>query len=123
MLIAAERRRLDLDRLIADDDEPAIAAITAAELGVGIELATGRRKQNRQAFVEDLLEVLPVIAYDIDVARAHTTLLAVVRRAGRPRGAHDLIIAATALATARTVVTADLSGFDGLPGVVVRTPG
>jgi tRNA(fMet)-specific endonuclease VapC len=123
VLIAAERRRLDLDRLIADDDEPAIAAITAAELGVGIELATGRRKQNRQAFVEDLLEVLPVIAYDIDVARAHTTLLAVVRRAGRPRGAHDLIIAATALATARTVVTADLSGFDGLPGVVVRTPG
>ena len=39
MLIAAERRKLDLDRLIAYDDEPAIAAITAAELGVGGELA------------------------------------------------------------------------------------
>lgn len=122
MLIAVERRKLDLDRLIADDDEPAIAAITAAELGVGVELATGRRKLNRQAFVEDLLDVLPVIAYDIDVARAHTTLLAAVRRAGRSRGAHDLIIAATALATGRTVVTADLTGFDALPGVVVRTP-
>ena len=123
MLIAVERRRLDLDRLIADNDEPAIAAITAAELGVGVELATGRRKLNRQAFVEDLLEVLPVIAYDIDVARAHTTLLAAVQRAGRPRGAHDLIIAATALAAARTVVTADRTGFDDLPGVVVRSPG
>jgi tRNA(fMet)-specific endonuclease VapC len=123
VLIAVERRKLDLDRLIADDDEPAIAAITAAELGVGVDLATGQRKLNRQAFVEDLLEVVPVIAYDIDVARAHTTLLAAVRRAGRPRGAHDLIIAATALATARIVVTADLTGFDDLPGVVVRTPG
>lgn len=123
MLIAVERPKLDLDRLIADNDEPAIAAITAAELGVGVELATGRRKLNRQAFVEDLLEVLPVIAYDIDVARAHTALLAAVRRAGRPRGAHDLIIAATALATARTVVTADLAGFEDLPGVVVRAPG
>jgi tRNA(fMet)-specific endonuclease VapC len=123
VLIAVERRKLDLDRLIADDDEPAIAAITAAELGVGVELATGRRKLNRQAFVEDLLEVLPVIGYDIDVARAHTTLLTAVCRAGRPRGAHDLIIAATALATARTVVTSDLTGFDDLPGVVVRTPG
>ena len=109
--------------MIADDDEPAIAAITAAELGVGVELATGRRKLNRRAFVEDLLEVLPVIAYDIDVARAHTTLLAAVRRAGRPRGAHDLIIAATALATARTVVAADFTGFDDLPGLVVRSPG
>lgn len=123
MLIAVERRKLDLDRLIADDDEPAIAAITAAELGVGVELATGRRKLNRQAFVEDLLEVLPLIVYDIDVARAHTALLAAVRRAGRPRGAHDLIIAATALATGRTVVTADLTGFDDLPGVIVRTSG
>jgi hypothetical protein len=36
------------------------------------------------SFVEDLLEVLPVIANDVDVARAHTTLLAAVRRAGRP---------------------------------------
>lgn len=67
--------------------------------------------------------MLPVIAYDIDVARAHTALLAAVRRASRPRGAHDLIIAATALATARTLVTADLAGFEDLLGVVVRAPG
>jgi tRNA(fMet)-specific endonuclease VapC len=40
-----------------------------------------------------------------------------VRRAGRPRGAHDLIIAATAAAAGRTVVTADRRAFDGLPGV------
>ncbi len=122
MLIAVERRKLDLDRLIADDDDAAIAAITAAELGVGVELATGRRKLHRRSFVEDLLEVLPVIEYGLDVARVHTTLLAAVRRTGRPRGAHDLIIAATALATGRTVVTADRTGFDDLPGVVVRAP-
>lgn len=123
MLIEVERRTLDLDRLIADDDEPAIAAITAAELGVGVELATGSQRLHRKAFVDDLLDLLPVIAYDLDVARAHATLLAAVRRAGRPRGAHDLIIAATALATTRTVVTADRTGFDELPGVIVRAPG
>jgi tRNA(fMet)-specific endonuclease VapC len=43
-----------------------------------------------------------------------------VRRAGRPRGAHDLIIAATAVATGRIVVTADGDGFADLPGVSVR---
>jgi len=123
VLIAAERGEFDLDRLIADDDEPAIAAITVAELGVGIELATGRRKSNRRAFYDDLLETLPVIDYDIDVAVAHTALLVAVRRAGRPRGAHDLIIAATARATARVVVTSDRTGFDDLPGVTLRAPG
>ncbi len=122
MLIAAERGTFDLDRLIADDDEPAIAAITIAELGVGVELATGRRKTNRRAFLDDLLDTLPVIGYDIDVATAHTALLVAVQRAGRPRGAHDLIIAATALASTRTVVTSDRTGFDDLPGVTVRAP-
>ena len=122
MLIAAERGTFDLDRLIADDDEPAVAAITIAELGVGVELATGRRKSNRRAFLDDVLDTLPVIGYDVDVAAAHTALLVAVQRAGRPRGAHDLIIAATALASTRTVVTSDRTGFDDLPGVVVRAP-
>ena len=123
MLIDAERTALDLDALIADDDEPAIAAITVAELGVGVEVATGRRKQARQAFLDDVVASLPIIDYDLDVARAHTRLLVAVRAAGRPRGAHDLLIAATALATGRIVVTSDRPGFDGLPGVTVRRPG
>jgi tRNA(fMet)-specific endonuclease VapC len=56
------------------------------------------------------------------VARSHTQLLVAVRAGGRPRGAHDLIIAATARATGRTVVTTDDTGFDDLPGVSVRKP-
>ena len=47
-------------------------------------------------------------------------LLAHAAQTGRPRGAHDLIIAATALAHGRTVVTLDRRGFEGLPGVQVR---
>ena len=108
--------------LIADDDEPAIAAITIAELGVGVEIATGKRRQARRAFLDDLISNLPIVDYDIDVARKHTQLLVAVRRTGRPRGAHDLIIAATACATGRTVVTSDQTGFDDLPDVVVRKP-
>ena len=122
MLIGAERTSTDLDDLIADDDEPAIAAITVAELGVGVAMASGRRRAVRQAFVSDLVAALPVIAYDLAVAAAHTELLVAVRRAGRPRGAHDLIIAATARATGRTVVTADEADFASLPGVRVRRP-
>lgn len=121
VLIAVERGASNLDRLIADDDEPAVAAITVAELGVGVAIATGRRRTRRQAFLDELVRAIPVIGYDLGTARAHAALLTSVRKSGRPRGAHDLIIAATALATGRTVVTADRAGFDRLPGIAVRS--
>lgn len=122
MLITAERLELDLDHLIADDDEPAIAAITIAELGVGVELATGKRKVSRREFLDAIVATLPIIGYDLEVARAHTSLLVATRKSGTLRGAHDLIIAATARATRRTVVTSDRAGFIDLPGVEVRFP-
>lgn len=122
MLIDVERDGFDLDDLISDDDEPAIAAITVAELGVGVEIASGKRKTARKLFLDDVIATLPIVGYDLEVARAHTELLVAVRKSGTPRGAHDLIIAATARATARTVVTSDRTGFLDLPGVVVRHP-
>ena len=65
-----------------------------------------------------MLATVPVEDYTPDVTAAHARLLAHVRRTGRPRGAHDLIIAATATATRRTVLTADGSAaFADLPGV------
>lgn len=55
---------------------------------------------------------------DVEVAEAHGRLLAHIHRAGAKRGAHDLIIAATAVATRRTLVTTDRSArFQDLPGV------
>jgi tRNA(fMet)-specific endonuclease VapC len=119
-LIDADRSRSALDELIADDDDAAIAAITVAELLVGVQLADGRHRPDRQAFVDDVIDVVPIIDYDRVVASSHAELLAFVRRQGRARGAHHLIIAATAKATQREVVSADSSAYDDLPGVVVR---
>jgi tRNA(fMet)-specific endonuclease VapC len=119
ILIAVERGRLALDELIADDDDPVIAAVTAAELLTGVECADALRRQRRQNFVDAVLAQVPVEDYSLDIARAHARLLAHVRSQGRPRGAHDLIIAATAAATARRIVTTDAKAkFEDLPGVV-----
>jgi tRNA(fMet)-specific endonuclease VapC len=71
--------------------------------------------------VSEVLETVPVEDYTLSTARAHAHLLAFARESGRPRGAHDLIIAATAVATDRIVVTADAHGFADLPGVELRT--
>ncbi len=106
--------------MIGDEDDVVIAAITAAELLVGVELSEGKSKQRRRKFVEDVLSTIPIEPYDLGVARAHASLLAHTRRSGRPRGAHDLLIAATALTHDRTVVSADPSGFEELPGLDLR---
>jgi tRNA(fMet)-specific endonuclease VapC len=117
LLIDAERGVDTIDALIDDEDDVAVAAITVAELLVGVELATSRRRPRRQAFVDGIIDGIPILPYDEQVAIRHATLLASVRRTGRARGAHDLIIAATALTAGRTIVSADRRAFDGLPGV------
>lgn len=120
VLIDAERTGRDLNRLIADEDDVAIAAITAAELLVGVELASTNRRRQRAAYVQSILDTVPVEDYDLEVARRHAALLAQTRNAGQPRGAHDLMIAATAITTDRIVVTADTAAFSDLPGVTLR---
>lgn len=113
-----ERSNTDLDAAIGDEDDVAIAAITVAELQVGVELSKGKTRHSRQELLNEILVSLPIVDYDIEVARVHADLLVTVRRQGRPRGAHDLIIAATALSSGRSLVTADQTGFLDLPGVV-----
>jgi tRNA(fMet)-specific endonuclease VapC len=118
VLIAAERGRAKLADLIAEDDDVVIAAVTVAELRTGVELASDQLRAKRATFVQRVLDVLPVEAYDVDTAMVHAALLAHEQRAGRTRVAHELIVAATALATNRSVVSTDRSArFDELPGV------
>jgi tRNA(fMet)-specific endonuclease VapC len=119
-LIDAERTGDELDEVIDDDDDAAIAAITVAELRVGVELSRGKARSSRHEFLNDVLASIPLLEYNLGVAEAHAQLLLAVRRQGRPRGAHDLVIAATALASQRTVLTADFTAFDDLPGVNVH---
>lgn len=110
-----------LDAVIEDDDDVAIAAITVAELLVGVELAGERHRARRQQFVDEVSATIPILDYDSMVASSHAKLLVATRRQGKPRGAHDLIIAATARATERAVVSADATAFQDLPGVSLRS--
>jgi len=117
-LVDAERSNNDLDAVIDDEDDVAIAAITVAELQVGVELSRGKTRHNRQELLDEVVATVPIVDYDLEVARAHARLLVTVRQQGRPRGAHDLIIAATALSSNRFLVTADIGAFSDLPGIV-----
>ncbi|MGH3586089.1 MAG: PIN domain-containing protein [Pseudonocardia sp.] len=120
VLVAGARgRRLEVP---ASGDDVALPALVIAEYLAGTMLDTdpGRAAAQR-AFLDEVLQVLPILDYDEGVAEHHAALLAHTRRLGEPRGAHDLVVAATARSADRTVVTTDeRAGFGELPGVDVR---
>ena len=65
--MAAERSDSEIENVVSDDDDVAIAAVTAAELLVGVELANGRRRPRREEFVESVLATVPVEPFDVEV--------------------------------------------------------
>ncbi|RZQ63635.1 type II toxin-antitoxin system VapC family toxin [Amycolatopsis suaedae] len=98
----------------------AVPAVAVAEYLAGV-LADedGSRSAAQRGFLERFLGVVPVCDYDREVAAHHAELLAYTRETGQHRGALDLIVAATARATGRVLVTTDEKArFGELPGVV-----
>jgi len=120
VLIAAERRQLDLDAVLQrlGDEEMALSAVTASELLHGVFRAGMRaRRAPREAFVERTLGAFPVLAFDLTAARIHARIWASLAAKGLTVGAHDLLIAATALAHGATVATRDERSFPRIPGL------
>jgi tRNA(fMet)-specific endonuclease VapC len=117
VLIAYERGTIDRSTL--DEDELAVASISIAEYRTGIELAdTPERAAERARALATITSVVDVLDYAPATAAHHARLLASVRRSGSPRGAHDLIVAAHAVETARVVLSRDARArFGELPGV------
>ena len=122
VLIAYERGTMDRSPL--DEDELAIASVTVAEYRVGIELAdTTDRAADRARALASITSAVDVLDYTQATAAHHGRLLAHVRRSGTPRGAHDLIIAAHAAQTGRTILSRDARArFGSLPGVDAAEP-
>lgn len=122
VLLAAQRGQLDLDAQLRDDDdaEVGIAAIVASEMLEGVHRQSGAVSRARtQRFVDQLLQRLPVVPFDLDVARVHALLSADLGAAGTPVGAHDLLIAATAVHLGAAVATRDLRSFPKIRGLDV----
>jgi predicted nucleic acid-binding protein len=123
VLIAAERGTLDLAAFRAriGGEDVAISAVTASELLHGVHQArTPEQRHRRQAFVEGLLAQLPVIAFDLTVARVHASLWAELARRGVAVGERDLMIGATAIAKNHSVATRDERSFTKIPGLNVQ---
>lgn len=123
VLIDYERGRSDLDGRIGDrGDEPfLLSVVSASELLHGVCRADDRtRRARRSGFVEAVLDRFPILHIDLPTARTHAEVWAELAAAGRLIGAHDLWLAAGALAHGMTLATSDVRHFDRVPGLSVE---
>ncbi len=121
----AERRGLPADVLdgVAPVERFVLTAITALELLAAVHRAVApERRRQREAFVDWLLDHLPVLPFDLPAARDHARLGADMDAVGLRIGANDLLIAATALAHGHAELTYNLRHFERVPRLVVRQP-
>lgn len=122
VLIARERKQLDLETQVADhvEEDFAISAMTASELLHGVHRATTpAQRSQREAFVEGLLLRIPVFSFGLVTARIHARLSSELAAKKIPVGPHDLIIAATAMANGYAVAARDERSFPKVPGLTV----
>lgn len=101
------------------DEDRAISVITVSELLHGVRRARGEVQMRRRAFVEHLLAGFEAVPITETVARIHAEVWAEMAARGEPIGAHDLWIAATALAHGFGVATGNASEFRRVPGLRV----
>lgn len=104
---------------LAGDEERAISVITVSELLHGAMRATGARRARRRAFVEHMLGSIQAIPITEPVARVHADIWADLADRGNVIGAHDLWIAATALAHGLGVATRNAADFERVAGLRV----
>jgi tRNA(fMet)-specific endonuclease VapC len=124
MLVDLERGVTNphVENAIGEEDR-AISVITVSELLHGVHRATGATRTRRSAFVEHLLTDLHAIPITEKVARIHADVWAQLAQRGELIGAHDLWIAATALAHGFAVATGNADEFERIPGLrVIASP-
>ena len=120
LLIDLERGDTSVESVLGEQ-ECTISVITVSELLHGVLRAEGAARTRRQAFVEHLLAGLQAIPITQPVARVHADIWSGLADRGELLGAHDLWIAATAVAHGLAVATRNTTHFDRIPGLRVLT--
>lgn len=108
----------EIEAMLGDEDR-AISVITVSELLHGVHRAQGAIRARRRAFVEHVLAGIEAIPITEAVARVHAGVWSDLAGGGEPIGAHDLWIAATALAHGLGVATHNAAHFERVAGLRV----
>jgi len=120
VLVSFERGLININRLVAGrEKEPfGISVITVSELLHGVHRADSqKRRLKREAFVEKIIETFPIYPFDLNASRIYARLWASLAKKGTQVGAHDLMIASTAISLGFSVLTLNLRDFRKIKGL------
>jgi tRNA(fMet)-specific endonuclease VapC len=99
------------------EDNICTSIIVAAELRYGCAKSGSERLLKA---VEDLLEEISVLPFDVPADAEYGGIRAALEAAGTPIGSNDLLIAAHASTTGATIVTANAGEFKRIHGLKVE---
>ena len=116
LLIDLERGEASVESVLGEQ-AGTISVITVSELLHGVLRAEGAARTRRQAFVEHVLAGVEAIPITQRVARVHADIWSGLATRGEHVGAHDLWIAATAVAHGLAIATRNISHFERIPGL------
>lgn len=94
-----------------------VPAIVEYELRYGLLRLPSEAARPRLAALAALLRPLQVLPFDSECAAHAAQIRAELEAAGTPIGAHDTLIAATALRYQATLVTRNVREFSRVPGL------
>jgi tRNA(fMet)-specific endonuclease VapC len=108
--------RKRLRRAVSREAAIAVSSIVLYELWYGVARSARRREnaERLRAFLSGGIEVVPFGEEDAQTAG---DLRATLEAAGTPIGPYDLLIAAQALRSGATLVTANVAEFARVPGL------
>lgn len=123
VFIQLERSRTDVAAVLAPwaTEELFLSCVTASELLHGLHRASDPGiRLRRSAYIEAVLEQMPVLPIDLTVARTHAQLWAELASSGQLIGPHDLWLAATSISLGLGLLTVNRREFQRVPGLRVE---
>jgi tRNA(fMet)-specific endonuclease VapC len=109
--------RTRLRQAVSEGASISIPSVALYELWYGVARSR-HRNENTERLRLFLSGNIDIVAFDDDDAVAAGNLRAELEAAGTPIGPYDLLIAAQALRSGTTLVTANVSEFAGVRGLV-----
>ncbi len=100
-------------------EEIALSTISRMEIEYGLDLQPSYEKKLR-APLEAFFATIYILPFELADSIAAAKIRASLKKKGQPIGAYDILLAGTSLSRNLTFVTANISEFQKIPGLVIE---
>ena len=107
-----------LERIHSEIDRIALSTLVVAELDYGAK-ASQKAEENLEK-LHRFVDIVRVVPFDLECAKIFGTIKSKLRKMGRPTGAVDALIAATAMSNKAILVTGNRKHFENIKGLKVE---